>query len=376
MIESIKHRLFIVFALDHYNPLGAIRTLGENGINPVFIAVKHRVDLGAKSKYLKKLHKVDSVEEGYSILLHEYGKEKEAPFLVTCDDRTTGYLDERYDEIAGKFIFFNGGKRGRLSYYMNKNNILGIAKKHRLNVLDTVVVNRGEIPANIEYPIITKSISPNVGGWKSDVHICKDEKELKEAFERIKSPQVLIQKYVNKKTELCLDGFSSNKGKDFFIGIASTYKYSIPGYYSPYMDVFAFDNPEIESSLQRMLEEIEFEGVFSIEFLVDQDDKLWFLEVNFRNSTWSYASTVANMPLPYIWAESMQNRSIAKTAKKAFVPFEAMVEPIDFGKRVDTGRVSFAEWLCDFKRAKCTYYYNENDPKPYDSVIKYWDNLK
>lgn len=367
---------FIVFALDHYNPLGAIRSLGEQGINPIFIAVKHRADLGTKSKYVSKVHKVDSVEEGYQILLSLYGNESQKPFLITCDDRTTGYLDERYDELKDKFVFFNAGKSGRINEFMDKNNILEIAKKHGLSVLETRVLKNGDIPGDLVYPIITKSISPNVGGWKSDVHICKNADELKEAYKTIQAPTILVQRFIEKKNELCLDGYCANKGKDFFVGIASMYKYLIPGYYSPYMDVFEFNNKKVYSSLKHMLKDIGFEGVFSIEFLVDENDELWFLEVNFRNSTWSYASTVAGMPLPYLWALAMKEKRIPKDSYKSFSKFEAMAEPIDYGKRVETSEISLAEWLYDFKRAKCTYYYNELDTKPFDTVIEKWDELK
>ena len=48
-----RNHLVIVFAIDHYNPLGVIRSLGENGIRPVYIAIRHRVELGVKSKNAK-----------------------------------------------------------------------------------------------------------------------------------------------------------------------------------------------------------------------------------------------------------------------------------------------------------------------------------
>lgn len=47
-----------------------------------------------------------------------------------------------------------------------------------------------------------------------------------------------------------------------------------------------------------MFSEIGFEGIFEVEFMGDADGKLWFLEINFRNSTWSLASMKAGMPLP------------------------------------------------------------------------------
>ena len=144
LLNLIGNRLCIVFALDHYNPLGQIRSLGEAGIKPVFIAVDHRFDLGAKSKYVSKLHKVKTVEDGYKVLLEEYGnfRDEERPLLFTSDDRTEGYLDERYDELKDRFLFFNAGEAGRVTQYMDKNLILECAIRHGLKVLNTVVIDK------------------------------------------------------------------------------------------------------------------------------------------------------------------------------------------------------------------------------------------
>ena len=370
----IKNREFIVFALDHYNPLGMIRSLGEHGIHPIYIAVRHRMNLGVKSKYLKVCHQVESVEEGYALLMKEYGNYAgPKPFLLTSDDRTTGYLDEHYEELKDKFIFFNAGAAGRITDYMDKNTILQLAKKHGLNVLETRTVKRGEIPEDLVYPIITKSISPNVGGWKSDVHICNSAEELRQAYENILSPTVLIQRFIEKKNEYCLDGFCINKGKQMFAAIASTYNYLSPGYYSPYMTVTNFDNAEMQKALQGMMEEIGFEGIFSIEFLIDRDGTFYFCEINFRNSTWSYAATVAGMPLPVLWAESTLEGSISENIYKPIPDgFTAMVEPIDYEKRVMEGRASFAQWLSDFKNTNCPFYFNNEDPEPYYEMMKHF----
>ncbi|MBE5951263.1 MAG: biotin carboxylase [Lachnospiraceae bacterium] len=372
-----RNRKYIVFALDHYNPLGVIRSLGEAGIACDFIAVKHRMELGTKSKYVNVCHKVASVEEGYRVLLEQYGNQgSEKPFLITCDDRTTGYLDERYDELKDKFIFFNAGEKGRITKFMDKNEILECAKRNGLKVLDSVVVARGEIPMGLEYPVITKSISPNVGGWKSDVHICHSEEELKEAFEHIAAPTVLIQKYIEKKNEYCIDGFCINHGEKMFRGISSVYNYLIPGYYSPYMTVSNFPEGEMSRSLQGMMKEIGFEGVFSAEFLIDAEDNYWFCEINFRNSTWSYASTVAGMPLPVLWAQCMLDGEISESMYKE-VPsgFTAMVEPVDYAKRVKTGKITLAEWMIAFKKTNCGYYYSADDVEPWRVCVENWGEL-
>lgn len=375
-----NEHLFIVIAIDHYNPLGVIRSLGENGIRPIYISIKGKVKIASYSKYLQKTHFADSVEAAYKVLIKEYGgvyrETKKKPFVLCSDDKTISLLDYRYNEIKDLFYFFNAGETGRINKYMNKKAILELADKHGLNVLKSVVCEKGQLPTALRYPVITKSISPISGGWKSDVFVCKSETELLNAYKNIESTKVLIQEYIEKKTEIAIEGFSANSGANSFFAISSKYLYTLPNYYSPYMECSNVEESLNLEALRRMLKEIQYTGIFEIEFLVDKDDKLWFLEVNFRNSTWSYASTVAGMPLPVLWAETeylgkLRNNITKKIPKE----FTAMVEPIDYEKRVKTGKISLGEWLADFKNANCGFYYNKLDIEPFYEMVKNRDLL-
>ena len=372
------YNLVIVFALEHYNPLGLIRSLGENGIQPIYIAVETKKGFFVtdKSKYIKKTHYVKSVEEGFALLLSLYANEKFKPFVLFSDDKCVSFFDLHYDEIKDKFIFFNAGKTGRICEYMNKKNILDLGKQYGLNVLNTCVVKNGELPADIEFPIITKGITPILGNWKGDVFICQNKNELKAAYKKIASSTVLIQKYIEKKNEYALQGFSVNKGKDIFIATAMTWKYLIKGYYSPYHDVMMFRNHDIENKLIKIFTSIGFEGIFEVEFIIDQDDTYYFSEINFRASAWNYTGSCAGMPLSYLWVKSMLTQSIDKNDIKSFKPFTSLSEPIDYGIRVDSGKISLPEWLRCFKEAECTYYYNKNDIAPFEALYQYWEKLK
>lgn len=364
----LKDHKCIVFAIEHYNPLGIVRSLGREGIFPDVIAVKGKASVVAASRYVQKFFQVQTVEEGFQILLKEYAKDCDSfvkPVVYCSDDKTIGYLDLHYDEIKDKFIFFQAGRQGRINEYMDKYKILECARKYGLKTLDACACRKGEIPENLSYPVITKAISPNTGGWKSDVHICESEKELEQAYQSIQADTVLIQKYIDKKNEYCLEGFSIQKGRDIFISIASTYNYLLKGYYSPYMTVTNMNHEFLKQALGKVLEEIGFEGIFEIEFLIGQDDTLYFSEVNFRNSTWSWASTIAGMNLPVLWGEAMLQNVIGDIYKKLPENFTGMVEPIDYGKRVETGKISYAQWLAEFKDADVTYYYDRQDTAPF-----------
>lgn len=377
MNKKLLEHEFIVFAMDHYNPLGAVRSLGENGIHPIVIAEKGKTDITSYSRYTKEYIRVGTVEEGYRILMERFGnKDGKPPFLITCDDRTIEFLDCRYEDWKDWFIGFNAGAAGVIRKYMDKFKILELAKKHGLKVLDTVCVDRGIVPEGLGYPVITKSISPVVGGWKSDVHICHTEEQLIAAYRKIRAPKVIIQKFIEKKNEYCIDGFCAGKGKIMFNSIESTYNYLIPGYYSPYMTVKKFFNPQIEDSISGMMNEIGFEGIYSIEFLIGQEDDYYFSEINFRNSTWSYASTCAGMNLILLWSEAMLTGLVDGNAQKN-IPgrFTAMVEPVDYGKRVRAGKAELGEWLRDFKEADCTFYYSKDDIEPFTFMCRNWEIL-
>lgn len=371
--------LVIVFAIEHYNPLGVIRTLGKRGINPDYIAVKGRVRLSSKSKYLNRVLEVDSVEEGYKVLLNEYGGVCETgnkPVVICSDDKTIGYLDNHYNELKDKFVFFNAGEQGRINDYMDKFRILELAKKHGLNILDSRVVKRGEVPEDLQYPVITKSISPNSGGWKSDVFICENAGELAEAHKKIKSEEVMLQQFVEKKNEYAVEGCSVNKGKTTLLSIYSIYNYLIKGYYSPYRTSGSFSNPEIEKGLKAMIEEIGFEGVFDAEFLIGPDDKYYFLEINFRNTTWSYASDVLGMPLAYLWVKAMNDEKVLEGAFKSDQkPILCMVEPIDYNLRCRQRGYNRFKWFLELLKCKCRDYWNWHDLKPSFLMLNNWKKL-
>ena len=69
---NIRDHKHIVFGVEHYNPLGVVRSLGEAGINPIVIVLKSTLRITSKSKYISQLHMDETIEEGYKILLEHY----------------------------------------------------------------------------------------------------------------------------------------------------------------------------------------------------------------------------------------------------------------------------------------------------------------
>ena len=100
-IELRKHK-FVIFGSDHYNTLGAVRSLGEAGIIPDVILHPHYSDtphLTNNSRYVGDVYIVDSVQQGYDCLISKFGNEHEKPFVFSCDDWVGSFLDLHYRAV-------------------------------------------------------------------------------------------------------------------------------------------------------------------------------------------------------------------------------------------------------------------------------------
>lgn len=71
----------------------------------------------------------------------------------------------------------------------------------------------GELPKTLKYPVFTKAATSTIkGGWKNQAHICNNEEELLAVYKTINTDKILVQEYVQKKNELCINGMSISGG--------------------------------------------------------------------------------------------------------------------------------------------------------------------
>ena len=366
--KELSERKHIVFCVDHYNPLNVIRSLGEKGLRAFVILKSDYPVMINHSRYPQKLHVVKTYDEGYMILQNEYGHEDKKPFIYCSDDKTMCFLDNHYNELIDKFYLYNAGQQGRIEWLQNKDNITTLGAKAGLDNPKKEVVNTGVLPTTLKYPIITKVLASTMGAWKGDVYICKDEDELKKAYEKIKSSQLIIQEYVNKVGEFCMEGFSINDGEDIFIPYIADYIRYYNNSYGHYMNMIPFEECKLKERIKELFKLTKYNGIFEIEFMKGPDGKNYFLEINFRASTWNYALTVGGGNLPYFWAKStLAGRILFEEMSLKNKPFKAIVEPSDFVKNVK--KVGLLTWLKQCFSADCHYYFNKKDPMPFYSYV-------
>lgn len=367
-------RRYIVFvSKDHYNPLGIVRTLGEAHIKPIVVVVKGEPKLVSKSRYVKIKHFVDSPEDGLKLILSKYAVSKtEKSFILTGDDVTVSLLDMHYNELKDYFYFYNAGENGRIRQFMNKDVLNHLALKHGFNVPRTWKVSPGEIPEDLEYPIITKATHSFGAEWKNIVFICRNEEDLCEAFKKIKSEKILLQQYIEKTDEQSYEGFSVNHGKNVFFSVQNNEVYHLKDKYAPFWRNKNVHDKSFTAKVSRMLAEIGFEGIFEFEFIVGADKKLYFLEINFRNTANGWTTTVAGMPSATLWCASMFEGKIVNGCYKEIPDgFTTMAECFDYDVRVKTGRISRREWMKQYKKANAKLYRGRKDIRPFFSFLWY-----
>lgn len=366
--KELKKHKFIIFGSDHYNTLGAVRSLGERGFCPDIILHPHYSDtphLVPNSKYVGKVYIVKTVEEGYLLLLEKYGNEIERPFVYSCDDWVESIMDMHYEEIKGAFYFFHGKEQGIVSHYMDKDAISQLGAECGFNIPKAERLKKGELPKTLHYPVITKSMKSIEGGWKKDVHVCQSEAELVDAYKSIQSEDVLVEEFIEKETEFCYDSFAVNDGNEVVMPFKATYIRANPGTYGNYIKYTLTAEPDIVEGVKRMISKVGFTGIFEAEFLLAKDGTVYFLEINFRNSTWSYPMTFGGVNMLYYWAKSTIEGGLDKNdIKPRIIAFKGLVEPMDFKDCVLTGKVSIFKWLYELMTADCLFYCNSKDKKP------------
>lgn len=376
LMNKYKH---IILGSDHYNTLGIVRSLGEVGIKPdIILHPKYHPHphMANNSKYVRNVFIVSSPEECYQKLIQLYSDLKEKPFVYTCDDWVGSIVDEHMDELKDRFYFFHGKTAGIISHFQQKDVIHELAKKYGLNVAKSELIKKGDLPKTLSYPVITKSIKSVLGAWKSDVFICKNEKELIQAFAKIKSKDILVEEYIERETEYYYDAFSINNGANSYFPYKAQCLRAKEGEYGNYLRFTSLpphhiDNLHEIDCVKKMIQEIGYTGIFEAEFLKGKDGKLYFLEINFRNSTWSYPMTFGGVNMPYLWAKGSLFGFIEESeihpSKDSFI---GLVEFKEFKDFVLSGKINPFVWIYQVAKADMLFFYNKNDSKPFWMHVK------
>lgn len=378
--KKVKQHLFIIYGTQGSNTLGQIRSLGGLGIKPIVVFLHKSTFRVDKSKYIEKSYSFSDINEGLNFIIKQFGQKSPKPFLYTDCDEIMGIFDKRYNELIDKFYFWNAGVSGRLTYYMDKNNQVNLAKECGMLVPKTEVVKVGELPKGLSYPIFTKSINSLSQWWKGNSYICNNEEELIQAYKRMDVENILLQEYIVKQDETPIEGISINSGEEILLTVKSINYRLTKESHGIFRHIEPFRDTELGEKIIRFIKETHYSGIFGIEFIIDKQGKAYFLETNFRITQYNSAYAMFGANLPYIYAQSvLQNKMathlIKYTDKR---PFNVMSEFEDFKFSCLRGNVSLIQWIKDVRQTDCFQFYDKYDKKPFYFTLwsKFIDLLK
>lgn len=342
--------------------LALIRCMGNAGYGVVGYFVRE-MKFVLKSRYLTKYFLFDSVKEAVDAMLRDYPVSEDRPFLMLGWDVAAYEISLRQNEFEKRFVVSSLGKQNQVAFWMDKRNQMALARKHGLNVPWMKVLSKGDaVPEGIEYPVFTKGLVSAID-VKNDEAISYCEEDLRKRLDNLKCDRCFVMSYIRKKKEINFFGFAV-KGRVYidYRDCADRFPKDAYGNYATFS---LAPHDELHARLVEMIKEMDYEGLFEIEFLLDQDEEMNFMEINLRADSFIWCLT-AGQNQPALWCRLMQlpEEQLPDKLDTGRKRFTGMVEERDFREAVLGGQISVIKWLWQFLTAKRHQIVNLKDPLP------------
>lgn len=362
-VRASRH---IIFGPSNPNMLGVIRSLGRENVYPIVVTYfNDRIRAAfVASKHIKELHICKSREECLDLIIARFCAADEKAFLHVTVDTCMRLCSEHYEQLKDFFHVFHTAPPARLEHFMDKAKLCELANECGLTAPRCEIVSRGEFPKTLSYPIYVKCLNP-FGAWKEDMEICRTPEDLREAYNHLASDQWLMQDYIDKQTEVSLQGISVNGGEQVYMPYKKAYARLRAKDFGTFMYYEANDLPaQLLDSVKRAIQTIRFSGCFEVEFLQDKHGKLFFLEINWRYSASNQGMTCGGVNLPMEWALAeitggVDEAGLSPRPDRYFV----MNDILEFSMLLH-GKLSVRDWMRDFWKADCHYLWDRKDIKP------------
>ena len=365
----IKNKV-IVFGSNNLNFLGIVRSLGEKHIKPICVLLSLDHGYVFDSKYPSKCVYADSMEDGLDYIVQNYNNEKVKPIILPSEDNTSSYVDLHYGELRDKYYIHNGRENGRITYFMDKVNISILAEKYGFKIPKYWLYSKENNDiSQVEYPCFVKA-DKSLNGFKKAEEVCYNRNDLQTFVENNDFQNLVIQKYIDKKDELCCQGFSINGGEEIYIPFHETFLQYTKKAFGGYVVLKPNVDYERDSKIKSILREISYTGLFSAEFLIDKNGDYYFTEINLRNDGFSYFATAGGANLPFLFCRSLINGHIDVSDVVLKDKVVGLNEHYYFNQTVRYGEESIFGFIWKFLTADSHLLSNKYDKGPFFSYIR------
>ena len=363
----------LILGGNHQNPLGVMEALGQKGLKSnVIIYGSCKSSFVLKSRYVKKSWICATTTEILTCILANFKDPDNKAVAFACNDDMASFLSDNYDKLA-PFLFIPGIKeQGALTAWTNKGKMCEEAAAIGLTIPKTWIVENKQIPADIIYPCVTKSLT-SVNNGKSEFILCNKREEL-ESFlsEHVHSNKIQVQQFIDKEFEFQYIGCSLNEGEVVIIPgrthIEVTTHFNNLTFLKYQKDKIVND-PATLTLTEKFVRYTGYSGLFSVEFMHGKDGKDYFLEMNFRNEGNGIVVTAAGTNLPYIWYLYCTGGDYQKEIASSSV-IDTYCAPEDsYFISMLQGDLTFKDWRQNMKKCTCYITYFKDDTRPFWALM-------
>lgn len=126
--------------------------------------------------------------------------------------------------------------------------------------------------------------------------------------------------------------------------------------------MYVIENKQLIQFIKALIREIKFNGIFAVEFIVDEQGKFYFLEINLRNHLFGYASTFGGFNLPYQWAlATIKGKIEGKINYESDTNFTVMAASYDINY-IQSNQVNAIQWLWQYLTVDCLLDQDKRSP--------------
>lgn len=390
---NARYPRVLVASRNYSSNLCMARALGEAGYEVEVLRIFHKkpnrknplhlLAPEARSKYVKAYHTCVWGRKNSRIVkeLIRLATPGRKMLLIPADDLVAQIADENMEKLRKYYRMPNvKHKAGEVTRLMNKGLQKRLAEVSGIPVLNSCVVRTRNgkviIPKGISYPCFVK---PNISkdSSKKKMRKCDSEEELRKAlaeFSRKRDVEMLVEDYVEIAKEYSLLGLSTGQGTvipGFFAADASGHVERRGVALSGTL-LSCAEQQKLIADLVRFVDRLQFEGLFDIDLIEDENGRLYFIELNMRYGTSGYALTREGVNLPGMFADYMLQHKPVDADCAIQTPGLYFVSERLLMEEYIRSYLSFADIKKYLARADITFINNVDDRAPYRHFQKFF----
>lgn len=357
----------VIIGKDHHNALGVVESLGWKGIRPyIVILTARKKSYVSHSKYVEQGWCCSCEEEVIKVLCEHFYDTVNKAVAYACDDETAIILDKNHSVLEPFFFLPTTHPAGKLIEWTQKERMSKLAVEVGLTVPMTWVSNNGQIPNDIQYPIITKAHSSFEGG-KENINICRDRTTLERVLSGVHCEPMVLQQFIDKEYEFQLMGCSLNSGEEVLIP-GRTHIDRPNGLDNTFFLRFDKCEKELDGIVKNAIEFVKrtkYTGPFSIEFLKDKNGDIYFTEMNFRNDGNAICVAKSGTNIHYVLYLYLTGGDFQREIDNSKVERVYLVPEIYYATCLLKREFGFKEWWQNMRKANCCTTFFKDDPAPF-----------